>query len=477
MAPTRLRSRPDMRIRLLGTGSADGWPNPFCACSSCEVERADGRTRRPSAALIDDVILVDCGPTTPHPPAGLSLRDVQHVLLTHGHPDHLNPAFLLSRSWVTSEPLDVWGPPLALQACEPWLAPDSPVRLHPLAVARPTTLHTPRGAYTVTAIPAAHAHGDGDGDAMAQEALLLLLAAPDSTTLLHATDTGPLSPESIAALPQGELDVLLVDETFGHHVTHGTGHHDLTTLPLTLSALRARGHVHDRTRVLATHLSHHNPPRRVLRAELAAMNVELPEDLDVIDTMGRRGHRLFVLGGARSGKSHHAEAVAAQFMDVTYVATSRPRPDDDEWCARVGLHRQRRPSQWTTVETMDLAHVLRTGAPGSAVLIDCLTLWLTQLLDDMDAWRIVDAPDPDPSDVSAIHDHVTGSLDELITALEDCAAQAILVSNEVGMGLVPETAGGRLFRDLLGMANARVASACDRVDLVVAGTVLTGSPR
>ena len=74
-----------MRITLLGTGSADGWPNPFCGCPSCEAERDGGRSRAPSSALVDDCLLIDCGPTTPHLPAGtdVSLQRIEHAVDDH----------------------------------------------------------------------------------------------------------------------------------------------------------------------------------------------------------------------------------------------------------------------------------------------------------------------------------------------------------------------------------------------------------
>ncbi|WP_157550871.1 MBL fold metallo-hydrolase, partial [Nocardioides jensenii] len=113
-----------MSIRLLGTGSADGWPNPFCTCASCAAARAVGEVRGQTSALVDSFLL-DCGPETLRNAErlGISLADVRHVLLTHDHPDHTAPAFLLYRSWVTSaaEPLDVVGPASVVASARQWL--------------------------------------------------------------------------------------------------------------------------------------------------------------------------------------------------------------------------------------------------------------------------------------------------------------------------------------------------------------------
>ena len=88
-------------VVVLGTGSADGWPNPHCSCASCTTERSAGRLRGQTAALVDGRLLLDCGPETPAAAqrAGIDLTGLRHVLITHMHPDHCAPAFLLFRSW------------------------------------------------------------------------------------------------------------------------------------------------------------------------------------------------------------------------------------------------------------------------------------------------------------------------------------------------------------------------------------------
>lgn len=456
-----------MRITLLGTGSADGWPNPFCGCPSCEAERDGGRSRAPSSALVDERLLIDCGPTTPHLPAGagVSLQRVEHVLVTHGHPDHLHPAFLLTRRWTTPQStLHVWGPPLAMDLCRDWLGPDSRVELHVLAPGQEAELATTGGGYLVRALPAQHAHGDGD--VMAQEALLYAITGPDGHRLLYATDTGPLGDITLGLL-DGAFDAVLVDETFGDKPDHGTGHLDLTTLPGVLESLRDSGAVTPSTVVAATHLSHHNPPTPVLRERLAALGVALVGDLDVIDTAragGGLARRHLVTGGARSGKSALAEQIAGDRGAVTYVATSGQRPDDAEWQHRVALHRERRPASWSTVETTDVAAVLDSAPAGAVVLVDCLALWLTAQLDEIDAWTRSEG-----GELEQVRAEAAARMTALVDALERTPADVVLVTNEVGMGVVPATASGRLFRDLLGILNVQVAAACQETTLVVAG--------
>lgn len=166
-----------------------------------------------------------------------------------------------------------------------------------------------------------------------------------------------------------------------------------------------------------------------------------------------------MLGGTRSGKSGHAEALLSGHDDVRYVATARRRPGDAEWDARIDAHRDRRPTGWTTLEGVDLAGVLRT--PGPPLLVDDLATWLTSELDDAGVWE---AP--------AVPAAVGHRIDELVAAVAGSAAPAVLVSAEVGLGIVPPTRAGRLFRDELGALNTALATVCDEVTLLVAGLAL-----
>jgi adenosylcobinamide kinase/adenosylcobinamide-phosphate guanylyltransferase len=161
-----------------------------------------------------------------------------------------------------------------------------------------------------------------------------------------------------------------------------------------------------------------------------------------------------VLGGARSGKSRHAEAlVMAGPGPWTYIATAEAF--DDEMAVRIAEHRRRRGEGWRTVEApLELAEAVQNeGMSGRPILIDCLTLWLSNtMLARMDPGLHRD--------------------DELIEALRSCAAPIVAVSNEVGLGIVPETPLGRRFRDAQGRLNQAVAAAADRVVLMVAGLPL-----
>lgn len=164
---------------------------------------------------------------------------------------------------------------------------------------------------------------------------------------------------------------------------------------------------------------------------------------------------IFVLGGARSGKSRYAEAMALSFdRHPVYVATAPKIAEDDEWIARIEHHRSVRDVCWQVIEEeLDLIAVLaRHAAAGRVVVVDCLTLWLSNL---MFAGKDVE--------------HEVAQLSALLPKL---AGRVILVANEVGMGLVPENAEGRLFRDAQGRLNQAVAAVADVVEFVAAGLPL-----
>jgi adenosylcobinamide kinase/adenosylcobinamide-phosphate guanylyltransferase len=167
--------------------------------------------------------------------------------------------------------------------------------------------------------------------------------------------------------------------------------------------------------------------------------------------------RVLVLGAARSGKSAHAQSLLAGRPAVHYVATGPAGADDPEWQARVARHRRNRPAGWHTVETTDVAAVL-AGTP-APLLVDSVTLWLTAVLDQAGAW------DQRPG----YADSVRHQADGLVDAWRGRRAAAVLVSDEVGWGVVPPTWAGRLFRDQLGLLNQALAGAADQVWLVVAG--------
>jgi len=448
---------------LLGTGSADGWPNPFCRCASCLGAWAEGLLRGQSAAVLDGTVMLDCGPEAPRAAVrvGVGLAGVRLLLLTHSHPDHTSPAALLWRSWTaTRVPLLVVGPQDAVVAHEHWIGPDDPVTLQ--AVVPGDVLEV--AGYRCVAVEGSHE----------VPTVLWDVTCPDGSSLLYATDTGPLGRDALEQVRGRGYDLLVLEQTFGDLTGHGTRHLDLVTFPAQLAALRAVGAVTDRTRVVATHLSHHNPPVDELSARLGAWGAEVhpdgtrlalgeaPSGTGGADRHGRP-HRTLVLGGARSGKSTRAEQLLADHDDVVYLATAGVRPADTEWDARVALHRARRPTGWRTVESTDLVPLLAEAGP--PLLVDCLALWCTDALDRAGAWQEERWRD------GTARQLFSARVRDLLAAWRSTPRRVVAVSNEVGSGVVPATWSGRLFRDELGRLNSAVAAASERVELVVAGTV------
>lgn len=160
-----------------------------------------------------------------------------------------------------------------------------------------------------------------------------------------------------------------------------------------------------------------------------------------------------VLGGARSGKSRYAEGlIAARPRPWVYIATAQAH--DDEMAARIETHKARRAAGWQTIEAPhELPEALDAAPETAAVLVDCLTLWLSNVM------------------------HAKFDIDKMTLCLEEALrsrdATTVLVSSEVGLGIVPDNALGRAFRDAQGLLNQRIASVADTVVLMVAGLPLT----
>jgi adenosyl cobinamide kinase/adenosyl cobinamide phosphate guanylyltransferase len=155
-----------------------------------------------------------------------------------------------------------------------------------------------------------------------------------------------------------------------------------------------------------------------------------------------------ILGGARSGKSRHGEAlIGVHPPPWTYIATAEAW--DDEMAARIELHRARRDARWRTVESPQALPAALAEAAAMPVLVDCLTLWLTNLM-------------------LGEHD-VAAATEALLAVLAARVRPTVLVANEVGLGIVPEHRLGRDFRDAAGVLHQRLAARADRVMFMVAG--------
>jgi adenosylcobinamide kinase / adenosylcobinamide-phosphate guanylyltransferase len=181
------------------------------------------------------------------------------------------------------------------------------------------------------------------------------------------------------------------------------------------------------------------------------------------------GHITLVTGGARSGKSAWADQRARESgRRVLYVATATA--GDDEMAARIAAHQAQRPASWRTIEEPDhlLPAVQANATPGDTVVVDCLTLWVSNvLLQVIGPER--DADTMPPTEWSAIEASVVNEAQALLADARDRELTLILVSNEVGMGVVPATSLGRHYRDILGQVNQVVGSASDALILMVAG--------
>ena len=182
------------------------------------------------------------------------------------------------------------------------------------------------------------------------------------------------------------------------------------------------------------------------------------------------GKLTLILGGARSGKSAYAEKLAGQGgRSVTYIATAQAL--DEEMAARIAHHQSKRSPNWQTLEIP-----LGVGAAWQAqslqtevVLLDCLTLLVSNLI-------LAACPDADQPDENAATVRLEAEVRQLLEAIRASPAEWIVVSNEVGMGLVPPYPLGRIYRDLLGWANQQLAARADEVIFMIAGVPMRLAP-
>ncbi|MEV6486885.1 bifunctional adenosylcobinamide kinase/adenosylcobinamide-phosphate guanylyltransferase [Streptomyces sp. NPDC051576] len=396
-----------MELTLLGTGAPAGLPRPHCPCAACAVSLGVD-ARAATAVLVDGTLLLDLTPGAAFAAAraGHSLGGVRQVLLSHPHD----------------------GPPVEVPAGlpQPGRVPDG----RELALltghrVRAVAMDAPGTGYAVT--------------------------GPDGQRVLYLPPgAAPAGLEEGAA---ESYDMVLAD---------------VVERPDALAKLRAVGAMGPATDVIAVHLDHDVPPGAELTRRLAAVGARAVPDgttltVGVYEDVPDVPRRTLVLGGARSGKSVEAERRLEAFPDVLYVATGGSRNGDTEWAARVSAHRERRPGSWRTAETCDLVPLLAEDGP--PLLVDCLSLWLTDAMDSVGAWD--DAEWADGGE-KALRERVR----ELTAAVRATRRTLVAVSNEVGSGIVPSTASGRRYRDELGRLNAAIAGECEHVLLVVAGQAL-----
>ncbi len=434
--------------------------------------------RGQTSVLVDGTLLLDCGSEVPRAAerVGADLTGLRHVLITHAHPDHCSPAFLLFRSWVGDAPLDVVGPADVIEQARMWVAPDSPVRF--------VTVSPATGSASATSTSGC-SPPEHEGDAVLYD------VSTTDARLLYATDTGPL-PQAHAGRGHGGRVRRRAAWRRRSATTRRTAPTTSTwrRSPSSFAGCGWSERSPSDTDLVAIHLSHHNPPTPELDRLLSAWGARTVADGSTIAEVGvvdgrdprrrRRGVRSSTRrAGAASlstrcarwssvapapGKSREAERLLAAEPEVTYVATSYPVGDDPEWTERVRRHQADRPAHWKTVETLDLVDLL--GADGGPLLVDCLTLWLTRVMDAHHAW------DDGLWASRRREGRGRAEMDALVAAWRTTGRRVVAVTNEVGQGVVPDTASGRRFRDLMGRLNARLAAETEDVRWCVAGRVV-----
>ncbi|MFE0253209.1 bifunctional adenosylcobinamide kinase/adenosylcobinamide-phosphate guanylyltransferase [Streptomyces sp. NPDC059010] len=393
-----------MELTLLGTGAPAGLPRPDCPCASCAGALGDD-ARAATALLVDGALLLDLTPGAAFAAAraGRSLGGVRQVLLSHPH--------------------------------------DGPAVEVPAGLPQPGRVPEGRELALLTGHRVRAVAMDAPGTGYA-------VTGPDGQRLLYLPPGG-----APAGLEEGSVG--MYDMVVG----------DVVGRPDALAKLRAVGAAGPATDVIAVHLDHDVPPGAETRRRLAAAGARAVPDgttlvVGAYEDVPDVPRRTLVVGGARSGKSVEAERRLEAFPDVLYVATGGTRGGDHEWAERVATHRERRPGSWRTAETCDLVPLLSEG--GAPLLIDCLSLWLTDAMDSVGAWD--DAVWAESGE-KALRERVR----ELTRAVRATRRTVVAVSNEVGSGIVPATASGRRYRDELGRLNAAFGGECEQVVLVVAG--------
>jgi adenosylcobinamide kinase/adenosylcobinamide-phosphate guanylyltransferase len=256
---------------------------------------------------------------------------------------------------------------------------------------------------------------------------------------------------------------------------------DMLTKPAQLGRLRARGLVHEGTRVVAAYTDDRITSEEEMARRCGLWGVIAGQDQQLVSGPGPaatpatgRPHRTLILGGARSGKSSEAELHLAGEPQVTYLAAG-PWADnswrdedgqpDLEWAGRVAAHQAARPSWWRTEESLDIAGALRRET--GALLIDGIGTWLAAIMDEAEAW-----PGPASGSPAGPQRQVQAKIDDLIGAWRQTKALVVAVTDQVGSGLVPAYPAGRMFRDELGWLNQRLAAESDISLLVVAGRAM-----
>ncbi|MEI6231137.1 MAG: MBL fold metallo-hydrolase, partial [Actinomycetes bacterium] len=202
-----------MDITVLGTGSADGWPNPWCACLSCTWARSEKVLRESTCIVVNGSLLVDFGPASASQAerAGISLVGIDTVLITHAHFDHLAPQHLLTRSWThTDRPLRIIGPASVMHAVEHWIGPDDPITCYPINAGDIIELDGDSNGTIIRALSSSHFDGS---DALSADALLYDISVADGGRLLYATDTGPLPNACIEAVRDATFDIAFIEQT------------------------------------------------------------------------------------------------------------------------------------------------------------------------------------------------------------------------------------------------------------------------